>query len=139
MSNTSTIKVFQRSHTPLTFVGSRFFDFCRFLSKIYAFCLGKAEKWVRNEHDFALFWDQKSRFLDFSKFVLELFRRCLSIVFDLKRQVKGVFSAISYTLCYPYLLLSFGVPRSPNNCRLNASPWLFIIMSFLKQLTGLIF
>ena len=63
------------------------------------------------------FWGRKSHILDFFKVVLELFGKCLGIVFNLKRLTFCLFSAISYTLCYPYLLLSFGVPRSPNKCR----------------------
>ena len=66
---------------------------------------------------FGYFARQKSHFLAFFKGILELFGKCLGIFFGLKRLAFGCIWAISYTLYYPYLLLSFGVPRSPNKCR----------------------
>ena len=66
---------------------------------------------------FGHFRGRKSRFLDFFQVVLELFRKCLGIVFDLKRPTFGGILTLSHTLCYPYLLLSFGAPRSPKKCR----------------------
>ena len=54
-------------------------------SKIKFFCQNLASERVI----LGLFWGQKVTFLDFSKVVQELFRKCLGIVFGLKRPTFG--------------------------------------------------
>ena len=66
-------------------------------------------------HFWPFLWVKKKSFSGLFK--IELFRKCLGFGFGLKRQTCRCFLALSYTLCYPKLLLFFGIPASPKKRR----------------------
>ena len=63
-------------------------DFCMIFGTNKAKIELVERKWSKTRHIWP-FWTRKSRFLDFFNVALELFKKCLGIVFDLKRATFG--------------------------------------------------